>query len=534
MNMADIIRMAVHNLRFRKARTLLNLLGIVVGCIVLLMTAAGVRGVKEAVRILFDSSETARQIGLVASSYSVVTPPDEAMVVEGEMSPERRERIRQQLEWKWQRENRPDKRWELNDQSITELEKHKKIVSVVPEISVRCRIEVPSRESEDFDADAPPQSISVQAYGADPASGLLKGRLIAGDTGAEEYSEAGLPDVLLDEFTAYQLGYRSDEEVESLIGRPIRLIYESAPPKQRQVFQMLTENWGDLSTGQLAQQAQFMSSIATVMSELDKTSLTEAQKDTLRSLFEPPGQQLKETPSVTLNARVAGVLMEGDSDGIARLFRGHWHEGYGNVGIHSKLANQIFQDVFDQDTFHGAMLTVNSTQDLAEIEELLENQGATTYSAVRIIEAMERSIDESAWVVLGIAAAILLTAGIGISNTLLVSVLERTPEFGIMKSVGATDRALLWLMVCEGAILGFAGALIATLLSFVVGWAGQSFLQMYLEYRLGGEVASTLFRFGPIPIAIVFVVSLTICVLASIFPAWRAAKLDPIVAMQRS
>lgn len=534
MKMFDIVGMALHNLRYRKARTLLNLLGIVVGCIVLLMTAAGVRGVKEAVRILFDSSETARQIGVVANRYSAATPPEEAMVVEGEMTEERRERIRQQLEWKWQRENRPEKRWELNDASIAQLEEHPKIISVVPEVTVRCRIEVPNLGATDFTTDDSPQTMSVQAYGADPASGLLKSRLIAGSTGAERYTESELPDVLLDEFTAYQLGYHSDEEVQSLIGKPLKLIYESAPPKRRQMFQMLTENWGNLSTTQLAQQAQFMDSIATVISELDKTSLTDAQKKSLRSLLEPPAKQQPEASSITLVCRVAGVLMEGDSDGITRLFRGHWHDGDGNAGLHTKLASRIFQEAFDQETFHGAMLTVKSTRDLAEVEEFLEREGATTYSAVRIIEAMERSIDESAWIVLGIAAAILLTAGIGISNTLLVSVLERTPEFGIMKSVGATDRSLLWLMVCEGAILGFAGALIATLFSFAVGWAGQSFLQMYLEYRLGGEVASTLFRFGPIPIVIVFAVSIAICVLASIFPAWRAAKLDPIVAMQRS
>ena len=57
MRTSDILRMAVHNLWHRRMRTLLNLNGIVTGCIVLLMTASGASGVREAIHALFDSSD---------------------------------------------------------------------------------------------------------------------------------------------------------------------------------------------------------------------------------------------------------------------------------------------------------------------------------------------------------------------------------------------------------------------------------------------------------------------------------------------
>lgn len=529
MRRSDILSMAIHNLRRRTARTLLNLLGIVVGCIVLLMTAAGVRGVKNAIHVLFDASESARQIAVIPSDYPSQDPPAEAVAVEGEMADERRDRIAEKLDQKWRSTHRSDKKWELTEQEIERLESVEHIESVVPRVNVSCSVRV--LDTDETSYDSVDLKVQTSLFGIDPNSQLTQDRIIAGDM-VKSTDEGSC---VLHEYTAYELGFRSDDELLQLVGKKIELEYRTSPGSQAKVFNLLLSKWGDLSPGELAQQARFIPAVKKVISDLDKTSLTEDEKTMLKGLFAPDSSAKIDAPHVIRHTFVvSGVMREGDASGIAQLFKGHWHSGYGGVAIEYHLASALQLEATGATSFYDAVATVDSTKNLTAMSDSIEALGSRTYSAGRILDSMDNSIDESAWVVYGVAIAILFTAAIGISNTLLVSVLERTPEFGIMKSVGARDSTLLWLMVCEGAILGMLGALIAVLLSFVVGAVGHRFLEMYLEYRLGGEIASTLFEFSLAPVVVVFLVSTAICIVASLFPAWRAARLDPVVAMQRS
>ena len=76
MRASDVFRMAVHNLWQRRMRTLFNQTGIVTGCIVLLMTAAGTSGARNAIHALFDSSDFARQIYIFSGGRSWEEPPE--------------------------------------------------------------------------------------------------------------------------------------------------------------------------------------------------------------------------------------------------------------------------------------------------------------------------------------------------------------------------------------------------------------------------------------------------------------------------
>ena len=93
--------MAFHNLWRRKSRTALNLIGVVIGCVMLMMTAAGATGVKSAIILLFDQSEDTRNIQIYKGGESIQDVPDEAVQVEGEMSDERRKRIEKRLKRRW-------------------------------------------------------------------------------------------------------------------------------------------------------------------------------------------------------------------------------------------------------------------------------------------------------------------------------------------------------------------------------------------------------------------------------------------------
>lgn len=119
----------------------------------------------------------------------------------------------------------------------------------------------------------------------------------------------------------------------------------------------------------------------------------------------------------------------------------------------------------------------------------------------------------------GIAAVSLLVGGIGIMNIMLVSVTERTREIGVRKALGATKVAILFQFLIEAIVLCLLGGLIGV----VLGAGGALALS-----RLGGF--NTTVDISSVMLAFVF--SATVGVLFGVWPARRAAALDPIIALR--
>ncbi len=132
-------------------------------------------------------------------------------------------------------------------------------------------------------------------------------------------------------------------------------------------------------------------------------------------------------------------------------------------------------------------------------------------------------------IVLGsIAALSLLVGGIGIMNIMLVSVTERTREIGLRKAVGAKRVAILTQFLVEAAVLSVAGGLIGMGLALGIGKATTVITaKMGL---LGGAGIVTTFPIWAAVFAVGF--SAMIGMIFGIYPAWSAAKLDPIVALR--
>ena len=138
-----------------------------------------------------------------------------------------------------------------------------------------------------------------------------------------------------------------------------------------------------------------------------------------------------------------------------------------------------------------------------------------------VIDQLRDVVDTLTRFVTGIALISLFVGAIGIANIMLVSVTERTREIGIMKAVGAQNRDVLQLFLTEAAILGVVGAMLGTIAGLIGGWIGTEFLvpRLPLVYPLQWP-------------AIAIVVGILVGVLAGLYPAWRAAKTDPIDALR--
>jgi putative ABC transport system permease protein len=119
----------------------------------------------------------------------------------------------------------------------------------------------------------------------------------------------------------------------------------------------------------------------------------------------------------------------------------------------------------------------------------------------------------------GIAAVSLLVGGIGIMNIMLVSVTERTREIGIRKALGATRANVLMQFLIEAVVLCLLGGLIGALVGSGSAFAMSAFFQWNTIISPAAILAS-------------FVFSAVVGVLFGVWPARRAASLDPIVALR--
>jgi putative ABC transport system permease protein len=123
----------------------------------------------------------------------------------------------------------------------------------------------------------------------------------------------------------------------------------------------------------------------------------------------------------------------------------------------------------------------------------------------------------------------LIVAAIGIINTLLMAIHERTREIGVMKAVGATRGNIRWLFTTEGATLGFLGGAIGGGLALLAGQAlnfigARTFLSDFPGFEL------TAFPVWLIPGVILLTTAVSL--LAGLYPAGRAARLDPVEALR--
>ncbi len=117
----------------------------------------------------------------------------------------------------------------------------------------------------------------------------------------------------------------------------------------------------------------------------------------------------------------------------------------------------------------------------------------------------------------GIAGISLLVGGIGIMNIMLVSVSERTREIGIRKAVGARTYDIMSQFVIEAVALSVAGGIVG----IVLGWSGAAALTRWVPTEVTWWA-----------VALAFFFSAAVGIFFGVYPAWKASRLDPIVALR--
>ncbi len=221
------------------------------------------------------------------------------------------------------------------------------------------------------------------------------------------------------------------------------------------------------------------------------------------------------------------------------------------IGVMAKIGNkqddtQIYinldthRDLYkDGDILSGIIFTVSNPDKVEEIAETVKKKLRTyrnlkegeenfdVQTTEQLKETYGNILDIVSWVLIGIAAISLLVGGVGIMNTMYTSILERTNEIGIMKSVGAKNSDILLIFLFESGLLGLVGGMMGVLIGIglsksvefiAVNFAGFDMLKAYLGFEL--IIGALLFSF-------------VIGMISGTLPAWRASKLKPVDALKQ-
>ena len=180
--------------------------------------------------------------------------------------------------------------------------------------------------------------------------------------------------------------------------------------------------------------------------------------------------------------------------------------------------------------YQAVTVKVTRAQYTQDVQDQVKKLGYTAFSLNDALEGAKRAfliLD----IILGLVGSIALAvASLGIMNTMVMSILERTREIGIMKAIGGSDSDVRRIFLIEASIIGLLGGIAGVALGWVVGRIINFGANYYIVQQ--GGTAGNLFSLPIWLIASALGFSIFVSLAAGAYPARRAARLDPIHALR--
>jgi len=231
-----------------------------------------------------------------------------------------------------------------------------------------------------------------------------------------------------------------------------------------------------------------------------------------------------------------GILDEGDWETAYRAFMNidellKLQEDYNKRSNTEQGSGTRSKKKKDEVGYHQAKVKVNEIKNVLEVQEKIRESGLNAYSMVESLEQANKTQAVMQGVLGGIGAISLLVAAIGIANTMIMAIYERTKEIGIMKVIGARLKDIRRLFLYESSMIGFIGGVIGVGFSFGV----SHFLNTVGVQFLAGSIGMGGTKLSVIPawLAILgMAFSAFIGLISGFLPARKATKLSALTAIQ--
>lgn len=179
------------------------------------------------------------------------------------------------------------------------------------------------------------------------------------------------------------------------------------------------------------------------------------------------------------------------------------------------------QELEDDDTITQLKVKIEDIENVERITQDINDYSddVRAFSFLTIVRQMESTLGTIQLAVYAIAAISLIVGGIGIMNTMIMSVMERRREIGVMKAIGATTRMILTQVLQESAFLSLIGGFIG----LVLGYGSTSLITQYTGMVTIMTPSLVIMGLG---------FSLVLGMGAGLYPAWAASRLDPIEVLR--
>jgi putative ABC transport system permease protein len=555
LRFADLLRIAFSALYQQKVRTLLTLLGVVIGTLTLSVSLSLGWGFQEAMLGQLTYGNQLQQVRVWPSfTAEKENTSDEELNIQGAMSEAKRSRLRKALQRHWSLTQQIQRRpVQLTPEKVKAIEQIPHVQFVTPIIFDYGWIGLEDQRPAE-----------LVTYGSVHDADLLRKLLVAG-----EYRPTTGRGVVVHEYLLYLWGYISDQQVHEALGKRIRLEYRAGRSKPRTPLELLLMSRSRLTDEESSVLVRTFEQLATRVDQvypgavlgmvghagtipllgsvsipsfllggtsLENLSLGAAELHVLQKMFArlPAGTNDDERILFSEEFVITGVMRELlDEDDILGWGL-HIANGHVDVYLNQATAEDLYFRTHSatESGYPVAIVQVDDERHLRDVSRQIRKMKLMEFSLADFVEQVRTGIFLVIFVTTLLALVALLVAALGIINTMIISVLERTHEIGVMKAVGARDLHIQTIFLVEGALLGLIGGCLGLLSCWLASFPGESVARTLLEKQTPVELKGTLFIFPLWLVLGIPAFSTLVTTLAAVVPARRAARIDPITALR--
>lgn len=181
--------------------------------------------------------------------------------------------------------------------------------------------------------------------------------------------------------------------------------------------------------------------------------------------------------------------------------------------------------------YDSATVRVKDVVAMTDVRKRLNELGFGSFSIVDQLDQL-RTVFLIINSALGLLGGIsLLVASFGIANTMIMSILERTREIGIMKAIGAEDREIKFIFFVEAGVIGLTGGIVGAFLAWGIDAVANRLAYRFILQPQGASYVD-FFALPPYLWLGAIVFAVLVSIIAALYPAARAARIDPVKALR--